>query len=82
MGFMTINEGREIMQLPPIPGGDARVIRGEYYLIDDENNIIAESGGHNGNEVGTTGWYDDDLDDPDNQNRPARDGDGDGIIGE
>ena len=88
MGILTINEAREIMQLPPMEGGDARIVRGEYYLIDDENNIIAESGGHNGNGTDHTGWYHgqwDDLDEPDDddgQRRPARDGDGDGIIGE
>lgn len=29
-GIMSINEGREILQLPPVDGGDVRVIRGEY----------------------------------------------------
>lgn len=29
-GIFTINEGREVLQLPPIPDGDVRVIRGEY----------------------------------------------------
>ena len=89
MGFLRVNEAREIMQMPPIEGGDARIVRGEYYLIDDENNIIAESGGHNGNGVNHSGWYHgqwDDLDEPDfdddDQRKPARDGDGDGIIGE
>ncbi len=44
-GVYTINEVRDIFQLPHIPGGDVRMIRGEYYIIDDLNNIIAESGG-------------------------------------
>lgn len=85
MGVLTVNEAREIMQLPPMEGGDARIVRGEYYLIDDENNIIAESGGHNGNGTDHSGWYNgqwDDLDEPDDDRKPARDGDGDGIIGE
>ena len=30
-GIITINEGREIWQLPPVDGGDIRIIRGEYY---------------------------------------------------
>lgn len=30
-GLMTLNEVREIWQLPPIEGGDVRIIRGEYY---------------------------------------------------
>ncbi len=29
-GLMSINEGREILQMPPIEGGDKYVIRGEY----------------------------------------------------
>lgn len=29
-GLMSINEGREILQMPPVEGGDRRVIRGEY----------------------------------------------------
>lgn len=29
-GIMSINEGREILQMPPIEGGDRYVIRGEY----------------------------------------------------
>lgn len=29
-GIMSINEAREILQLPPVDGGDIRVIRGEY----------------------------------------------------
>ena len=28
--IMTINEGREILQLPPIDGGDVFILRGEY----------------------------------------------------
>lgn len=40
-GIMSINEIREIWQLPPVDGGDARIIRGEYYNADqkvsDEN---------------------------------------------
>lgn len=47
MGYLTINEGRAIEQLPPLEGGDSRPMRGEYYLINDKNEVIAESGGHN-----------------------------------
>ena len=70
MGYITINEGREVMQLPPIEGGDVRVIRGEYYLVDSDNNIIAESGGHGDTSEPDHGtvWADepdDDQDDPD-----------------
>lgn len=86
MGVFTVNECRDVMQQPPMTGGDARIVRGEYYLIDDENNIIAESGGHGGSGTDHSGWYHgqwDDLDEPDDdQDKPARDGDGDGVIGE
>lgn len=44
-GIATVNEVRDIFQLPRIPGGDVRMVRGEYYVLDLENNIIAESGG-------------------------------------
>ena len=30
-GIMSINDVRDIWQLPPVEGGDARIIRGEYY---------------------------------------------------
>lgn len=33
-GVISLNEGREILQLPPVPGGDVRVIRGEYLNAD------------------------------------------------
>ena len=44
-GIATVNEVRDIFQLPRIPGGDVRMVRGEYYVLDLDNNIIAESGG-------------------------------------
>lgn len=33
-GLMTINEIREIWQLPPVEGGDRLIARGEYYFVD------------------------------------------------
>lgn len=40
-GIMSINDVREIWSLPAVDGGDARIIRGEYYnaegKINDEN---------------------------------------------
>ena len=33
-GLMTINEIRDIWQLPPVDGGDRLIARGEYYFID------------------------------------------------
>lgn len=35
-GIMSINDVREIWQLPPVEGGDVRVIRGEYYAADEK----------------------------------------------
>lgn len=37
-GLMTLNEVREIWQLPPVEGGDVRIIRGEYYAANDKLN--------------------------------------------
>ena len=63
-GLLTVNEARDILQLPRIPGGDVRTIRGEYYLIDADNNVVAESGGHNiaGNELPPIAGSEDDGD--------------------
>lgn len=36
-GIMTINEIREIWNLPPVDGGDVATIRGEYYTMDGGN---------------------------------------------
>ena len=33
-GVISLNEGREILQLRPIEGGDIRIIRGEYKLAE------------------------------------------------
>lgn len=35
-GIMSINDVREIWNLPPVDGGDVRIIRGEYYGADDK----------------------------------------------
>lgn len=35
-GMLTLNEAREIWNLPPLDGGDVRIIRGEYYNADDK----------------------------------------------
>lgn len=39
-GLMTINEIREIWNLPPLPNGDIATIRGEYYVRDESGNLI------------------------------------------
>jgi len=35
-GIMSINDVRQIWNLPPVEGGDMRIIRGEYYNTDDK----------------------------------------------
>ena len=35
-GVMSINDIREIWNLPPVEGGDARIIRGEYWNADEK----------------------------------------------
>lgn len=35
-GIMSINDVREIWNLPPVDGGDVRIIRGEYYNADEK----------------------------------------------
>ena len=66
-GTGTRNEVRDIFQLPRDPNGDVYMVRGEYYVMDRDNNIIAESGGRS--EHGTTVLDEpdtfDDLDEPD-----------------
>lgn len=37
-GIMSINEVRAIWNLEPVDGGDARIIRGEYYNADEKVN--------------------------------------------
>ena len=37
-GIMSINDVREIWNLPPVDGGDARIIRGEYYNAESKVN--------------------------------------------
>lgn len=59
MSLMTVNEARDVMQLPSIPGGDVRLTRGEYYLLDLENNVLAESGGISvGGSTAVSGHFD------------------------
>lgn len=50
-GILTMNEIRDIWNLPPVDGGDVRIIRGEYYNADDKVQIIDEPAeeGDNGN---------------------------------
>ena len=34
-GIFSINEAREVFNLPPVEGGDIRTIRGEYKSADE-----------------------------------------------
>lgn len=40
-GILSLNDVREIWNLPPVDGGDMRIIRGEYYNADEK---ISEEG--------------------------------------
>ena len=48
-GIMSINDVREIWNLPPVEGGDIRIIRGEYYNADDKVSE-EENNGEEGNQ--------------------------------
>lgn len=43
-GIMSINDVREIWNLPPVDGGDIRIIRGEYYNADEKVSEVNEDG--------------------------------------
>ena len=45
-GILSINDVRTIWNLPPVDGGDARIIRGEYYNADEKVTTTEE--GNNG----------------------------------
>lgn len=82
-GILTVNQALDILQLPHIKGGDVRMIRGEYYMVDEDNNIVAESGGHNSNNGSETGgdppdWDHDDRY-PDDRDDDTEEGDDDGV---
>lgn len=42
-GVMSLNEAREVLQLPPVEGGEIRVIRGEYVDADTVSHLIANA---------------------------------------
>lgn len=39
-GILSINDVREIWNLPPVAGGDRRIIRGEYYDANEKLEVI------------------------------------------
>lgn len=53
-GLLSINDAREILQLPPVEGGDARVIRGEYVDATDANNLVKGAKNATGDADSTT----------------------------
>ena len=53
-GIMTINEGREILQLPPVEGGDVLIARGEYKSMTGAQSIIGTQGKLPAGSVGET----------------------------
>jgi hypothetical protein len=48
-GIISINDAREIWNLPPVEGGDVRIIRGEYWNADEKVTIEEENDGNEGN---------------------------------
>ena len=49
-GVMTLDDARAVLQLPPLPDGKGNVyvIRGEYYMLDSQLNLVYASGGGEG----------------------------------
>lgn len=41
-GIMSLNDAREIWNLPPVEGGDVRIMRGEYYNADDKLTVLED----------------------------------------
>lgn len=46
-GVMTLNQARQVLQLPPTEDGDVYVVRGEYFVLDKDFNLVYSSGGVN-----------------------------------
>lgn len=49
-GILSLNDCREIWNLPPVEGGDTRIIRGEYYRVDDKITVQEDEDGNEGNQ--------------------------------
>lgn len=43
-GLISYNEGREILQMPPVENGDEFMIRGEYVNRKERDNVASENG--------------------------------------
>lgn len=61
-GIFTVNEAREILQLPPLPGGENRFYRGEYIVMNQEGEVIYKSGGDQGDDGANVDMNTDDFD--------------------
>ena len=48
-GIFSINDVREIWNLPPVEGGDTRIVRGEYYSTDEKITVQEESNANQDN---------------------------------
>lgn len=48
-GIMSLNDARDIWNLPPVEGGDARIMRGEYYNADEKLTVLEDDDGTQGN---------------------------------
>lgn len=75
-GAITWNQAADILQIPHFPGGDMRILRGEFYILDENNNVVAESGGHNST-TDASDEQDPDSSPPD-EDEPTQDDDTDG----
>lgn len=42
-GIMSLNDAREIWNLPPVEGGDVRIMRGEYYNADEKLTVLEDN---------------------------------------
>ena len=58
-GIMMVNEGRKVLGLPPLPGMDVFMVRGEFFQMDAHGKVVFASGGREGLPVP------DPVDDPD-----------------
>ena len=47
-GIFSINDVRDIWNLPPVEGGDVRVIRGEYYSTDEKLQEVSSNASDEG----------------------------------
>lgn len=47
-GVFTLDDARQVLQLPPLPNGSGQVyvVRGEYYMLDSDLKLIYSSGGN------------------------------------